>query len=312
MATRSKTISRKDFIHQSALSLVGLSLAPYWELTDRADQIFRTIPSTGERLPVVGMGSWLTFDVGSSDAERAPMRRVLQAFVEAGGKVIDSSPMYGNSEQVIGQLAESLGITDQLWVSTKVWTSGQQAGLSQINDSVKLFGKWPWVIHVHNILDFKTHIKTLRKLKEEGRLKYIGVTHYLASAHEELARIIKSEPLDFIQVNLSVRETAAEDYLLPLATDKGLAVMINRPFESGALFRSVDGASLPPWAKEWGIVNWASFFLKYIIACPGVTCVIPATTQVVHARENMAAGYHPLPNAQTRKQMRDYFNTQAR
>lgn len=295
------TISRKVFLKQSSLSLAGLCLLPYTGKIKPAEQIFRTIPSTGERLPIIGMGSWLTFDVGTSEAERAPMRGVLQAFVGAGGKVMDSSPMYGQSEKVIGQLAHELKVADKLWVATKVWTHGEQSGLSQIDTSVKLFKKQPFLLQVHNLVDVNTHLKTLRKLKEEGQVKYIGVTHYLNSAHQNLANILKEEPIDFMQINLSVSNTAAEDYLLPLAADKGVAVIINQPFHTGALFRTVEGILLPEWAQEWGISTWASFFLKYIISHPAVTCVIPATTQVAHVKENMAAGYAPLPDLKTRK-----------
>ncbi len=305
-------ITRKAFLKKSLLSAAGLYAAPLVIGSARKEMIFRTIPSTGEKIPAVGMGSWLTFNVGESETQRAPMRQVLKTFVENGGRVIDSSPMYGRSEQVIGELAEQLGITDKLWYATKVWTSGEEAGKGQIRNSVKLFGLWPQVLQVHNLLDLKTHLKTLRQLKEEGNLKYVGITHYLNSSHENLAQLLKTEPLDFMQINLSVRNTASEDYLLPLAADKGVAVIINQPFETGALFNYIQGVPLPPWAGEWGINTWAAFFLKYIISNSSVTCVIPATTQVPHVKENMAAMYSPLPDQKARQQMVEYFKSNAK
>ncbi|MDF9800757.1 diketogulonate reductase-like aldo/keto reductase [Catalinimonas alkaloidigena] len=301
-------LPRRDFLKTTTASLSGLCLMPDIAAFENKERIFRTIPSTGERIPAIGMGSWLTFDVGSSESERAPMRKVLRTFADLGGGVIDSSPMYGSSQKVIGALAEELGVKDKLWVATKVWTNGEQAGKSQIDESVSLFHKWPALEQVHNIRDSKTHIRTLRELKDKGKLKYVGVTHYVDAAHDELAKLIRSEPLDFIQINLSVRGTAAEDYLLPLAADKGVAVIINQPFETKALFRTVGGVPLPPWAGEWDMPNWASFFLKYIISNPHVSCTIPATTQVAHVKENMAAGYAPLPDALTRKKMTTYYN----
>lgn len=300
-------LSRKDFLRTSTLSLAGLCLMPGLTAFEEKERIFRSIPSTGERIPAIGMGSWLTFDVGSSESELAPMREVLRTFTNLGGGVIDSSPMYGRSQKVIGKLADELSVSDQLWVATKVWTNGEQAGKSQIDESVSLFHKWPALEQVHNIRDFKTHFRTLRELKEVGKLKYVGVTHYVDSAHNDLAELIRTEPLDFVQINLSVRGTAAEDELLPLAADKGVAVIINQPFETKALFRTVEGVPLPPWAKEWDMPNWASFFLKFIISNPHVTCTIPATTQVAHVKENMAAGYAPLPDAATRKKMTSYY-----
>ena len=294
------------------LSTAGLFAAPLLLSAVEKEMVLRAIPSTGEKIPAIGMGSWLTFNVGEKEEQRAPMRQVLRTFVETGGRVIDSSPMYGRSERVIGELADELDVTDKLWVATKVWTSGEEAGNSQISNSVELFGKWPALLQVHNLLDLKIHLKTLRKLKEEGKLKYVGITHYVNSSHEQLSNLLKTEPLDFLQINLSVRNTASEDYLLPLAADRGVAVIINQPFETGGLFNYVQGVSLPPWAKEWGIETWASYFLKYIISNSSVTCVIPATTLVAHVKENMAAMYSPLPDRNTRQKMVEYFKKNAK
>ena len=274
--------------------------------------ITRKIPSSGELIPAIGLGSWITFNVGDSENELAPMRNVLGAFVEAGGKVIDSSPMYGRSEKVIGKLAAELNVTDKLWFATKVWTTGESSGKTQIENSREYFKKWPVLLQVHNLQDLKTHLRTLRALKEEGKLKYIGVTHYLDSEHETLANVVKSEKLDFIQVNFSIRSRSAENYLLPLAAERGVGVIINKPFESGALFPAINNVSLPTWSKEWGISSWSAFFLKYIISNTNITCTIPATSQVSHLQENMAACFGPVPDEATRKKMVEYFLNNAR
>jgi len=236
----------------------------------------------------------------------------LGAFVDAGGKVIDSSPMYGRSEKVIGKLAAELNVTDKLWFATKVWTTGESSGKTQIENSREYFKKWPVLLQVHNLQDLKTHLRTLRALKEEGKLKYIGITHYLDSEHETLANVVKAEKLDFIQVNFSIRSRSAENYLLPLAAERGVGVIINKPFESGALFPAINNVSLPTWSKEWGISSWSAFFLKYIISNTNITCTIPATSQVSHLKENMAACFGPVPDEATRKKMVEYFLNNAR
>ncbi|MEQ8684567.1 MAG: aldo/keto reductase [Imperialibacter sp.] len=304
-------MTRESFLKISLLTAAGLYPTPGLVSAFGNQILMKTIPSTGEQIPAIGMGSWLTFNVGESESERYPMRNVLKEFVNQGGRIIDSSPMYGRSEQVIGELAAELEVTDKLWVATKVWTQGKVAGKGQIENSLGYFRKWPSVLQVHNLVDLNTHLETLRSLKEEGKLKYVGVTHYLDHAHKQLAEIIKKEKLDFIQINLSIRSNAAEDYLLPLAADHGVAVIINQPFETGDLFNYIQGVSLPDWAKEYGINSWAEYFLKYIISNPAVTCTIPATTQVAHVKENMAACYGELPDQATRIKMKDYFKKNA-
>ncbi|HLG40944.1 MAG TPA: aldo/keto reductase [Chitinophagaceae bacterium] len=307
MVNNGNLISRLLFLKQSSAASLGILLSDSFSSFHQSKMIMRQIPSSGETIPAIGLGSWITFDVGDSVDELAPMRDVLKAFVDAGGKVIDSSPMYGRSEKVIGRLAAELNFTNKLWFATKVWTSSEESGKKQIENSKNLFKKWPTLLQVHNLQDVKTHLKTLRSFKEEGKLKYIGITHYLDSEHDELAALVKSEKLDFIQVNLSIRNTAAEHYLIPLAAEKGVGVIINRPFESGALFQAIKKNSLPSWAKEWGITTWAAFFLKYIISNTNVTCTIPATSQVSHLKENMVACFEPLPDAAARKKMADYI-----
>lgn len=300
-------ITRRDFVKNSALAAAGIGLAHRLSFPMSTEIIYRAIPSTGEKIPVIGLGSWITFDVGNSAAERSPMREVLRQFAQMGGKVVDSSPMYRRSEQVIGELAAELKLSGDLWFVTKVWTTGEESGKGQIRNSTQLFGQYPKLLQVHNLVDFNTHIKTLRRLKEEGKIKYAGITHYVDSAHEDVKRILKAETLDFVQINLSIRGRKAEDSLIPLAVDRGVAVIINQPFETGALFRAVGKAPLPAWAKEWEISTWAAYFLKYIVSNPAVTCTIPATSQVAHLKENMAALSGPLPDAKTRQKMIEYF-----
>ncbi len=309
---KENSISRLSFLKKSAAVTVGLMCPEIFKAQPHAAMITRKIPSSGELIPAIGLGSWITFNVGDSENELAPMRNVLRAFVDAGGKVIDSSPMYGRSEKVIGKLATELNATDKLWFATKVWTTGEKSGKTQIENSKDYFKTWPALLQVHNLQDLKTHLRTLRTLKEDGKLKYIGITHYLDSQHETLANLVKSEKLDFVQVNFSVRSRLAENYLLPLASDRGVAVIINKPFESGELFPAVTGVSLPAWSKEWGITSWPAFFLKYILSNKNITCTIPATSQVSHLKENMAACFGPLPDEAARKKMVDYFVSNAR
>ncbi len=305
-------ISRLRFLKQSAAVSSAFLFPDIIFSTQQANMVKRKIHSSSEMIPAIGLGSWITFDVGNSEDKLKPMRNVLKTFADAGGLVVDSSPMYGKSEKVIGQLASELGITNKLWFATKVWTTGERDGKSQIENSKEYFKKFPMLLQVHNLQDVNTHLKTLRALKEAGKLKYIGITHYLDSAHNELASLIKTEKLDFIQINLSVRSRAAEDHLIPLAADKGISVIINRPFETGALFNTVNGVQLPDWAKDWNITTWATYFLKYIISNENVTCTIPATSQVSHLKENMTACFEPLPDKAARKQMAEYYTKNAR
>jgi diketogulonate reductase-like aldo/keto reductase len=264
----------------------------------------RPIPATRETLPVVGLGTWRTFDVGGAPAERAPLREVLQRFVELGGRVVDSSPMYGTAESVVGDLASGLGVSEKLFLATKVWTSGRQAGVAQMEQSLRrLRVRRLDLMQIHNLLDWPTHLATLRDWKKEGRIRYIGVTHYTSSAYGELERVLKSETLDFVQVNYSLGEREAEQRILPLARERGIAVLVNRPFSEGGLFQRVRGQPLPAWAAEVGCESWAQIFLKWIIAHPAVTCVIPATSRPEHLVDNMKAGYGTFPDAAGRERI---------
>jgi diketogulonate reductase-like aldo/keto reductase len=264
----------------------------------------RPIPSSGEAIPAIGLGTWRTFDVGGSPAERAPLEEVLQRFVALGGQVVDSSPMYGAAESVLGDLGAALAVTDRLFLATKVWTSGREAGVAQMEQSFqRLRVRRLDLMQVHNLLDWRTHLRALRAWKQAGRIRYLGVTHYTASAYDELERVLRSEPLDFVQVNYSLGEREAERRILPLARERGIAVVVNRPFSEGGLFRRVRGQALPAWAAEVGCASWAQIFLKWILAHPAVTCVIPATSRPQHVLDNMTAGTGALPDAATRDRM---------
>ena len=274
-----------------------------------AESIVRKpIPRTGETLPVIGLGTWQTFDVGANQAAREPLKAVLREFARAGGSIIDSSPMYGNSETVAGDIAHELGLHKQLFLATKVWTSGRDAGVRQMEDSFRrLRAHRMDLMQVHNLVDYGAHLATLRRWKEQGKVRHIGVTHYTSSGYDQLARVLAGEELDFVQFNYSLAERDAEKRLLPLAAEKQLAVLVNRPFAEGQLFRRAGGKPLPPWAKEIGCASWAQFFLKFIVSHPAVTCAIPATSKVAHLTDNMRAGLAPMPDAATRERMAHYF-----
>jgi diketogulonate reductase-like aldo/keto reductase len=264
----------------------------------------RPIPSSRERLPVVGLGTWRAFDVGGSAAERAPLEEALRRLVELGGRVVDSSPMYGAAESVVGDLAVKLGMTDQLFLATKVWTRGHSPGVAQMEQSLRRLrtGRLD-LMQIHNLLDWQTHLRMLREWKETGRIRYLGVTHYTASGYDELERALRGESLDFVQVNYSLGEREAERRILPLARDRGVAVIVNRPFLDGGLFHRVRGRALPSWAAELGCESWAQFFLKWIVAHPAVTCVIPGTSRPEHVADNMKAAVGVLPDSATRERM---------
>ncbi len=304
-------ISRRKMLQFSAMAS-GALLFPFSNFkimnNETKNIIKRKIPATGELIPAIGMGTWQTFDVGNNQSERENLKQVLKTFADMGGTMIDSSPMYGSSEEVVGDLAADLGLLDQLFMATKVWTSGREAGIRQMNTSMREMRSNPIdLMQVHNLVDFQTHIKTLRQWKDEGKIRYIGATHYVNSAHDDLERLIKTENLDFIQINYSIQSRNAEKSLLPLAQDKGVAVIINQPYEGGSLFSKAKGKNLPDWAKDYDINSWGQFFLKFIISNPAVTCVIPATSKVHHMKDNMGALYGKLPDEKIRRQMVEHL-----
>ena len=271
--------------------------------------VTRKIPSTGEDLPAIGLGTWQTFDVGNDKDARDQLREVLRSFAGAG-KLIDSSPMYGSSESVAGDLIAELGLRDRLFIATKVWTSGREEGIQQMETSFKrLRAERMDLMQVHNLVDVATHTETLKQWKAKGRVRHIGITHYTASAYAEVERWLKTGAYEFLQINYSLGERDAEKRLLPQAKEKNVAVIINRPFAEGALFRRTKGKPLPPWAAELGIASWAQYFLKWIVSHPAVTCAIPGTGKPEHMRDNLAAARAPLPDAAARKRMMEYFDS---
>ena len=297
-------LAGKPLTRRTVLGLMAAAAAGPSPARAASSILTRPIPSSGEAIPVVGLGTWRTFDVGPAPAERAPLKTVLQRFVELGGSVIDSSPMYGTAESVAGDLATELAVTDKLFFATKVWTSGREAGVAQIEQSFRRFRtKRLDLLQIHNLLDWKTQLRTLRDFKQTGRIRYVGVTHYTASAYDELERVLRSEPLDFLQVNYSVGEREAERRILPLAAERGIAVLVNRPFSEGGLFQRVRGKALPAWASEIGCESWAQLLLKWVLANPAATCVIPATSRPEHLVDNMKAGVGALPDDKMRTQI---------
>ncbi len=306
-------LSRRDFL--KLLQGIGIS-GLVWPWMARADLeqsaiITRTIPKSGETIPVIGMGSWLTFAVGDDAQARQQRTEVLRAFFAQGGGMIDSSPMYGTSEAVIGHGLQQLAYPSGLFAATKVWTSGWQAGMRQMKRSQHLWGVKKFdLMQIHNLLDYETHLATLKHWKAEGRIRYIGITTSHGRRHDDMIRIMKTEPaIDFVQFTYNIEDREAEQYLLPIAKERQLAVIINRPFQRAGLFDAVEGKPLPAWSKELGIRNWAQFFLKFIISHPAVTVAIPATSRVDHMLENMGAMQGPLPDEKMRQRMIGYYNS---
>lgn len=273
-----------------------------------ANGIWRKIPKSGELLPVIGLGTYDAFDIGNNPTDRDPAKEVLKRFVELGGTIVDSSPMYGRAETVVGDLSAELSVDGKLWIATKVWTSGRESGIAQMHDSFrKLRREKIELMQVHNLQDAKTHLATLRDWKKSGKIKYLGVTHYHAGAYDALEQAIKSGDMDFMQLNYSIVEREAEQRMLKLAADVGTAVIANRPYANGSIFGTVKGKPLPAWASEIDCTSWGQFFLKYILGHPAVTCVIPATRNPKHLIDNMGAGQGKLPDEAMRKKMADYF-----
>jgi diketogulonate reductase-like aldo/keto reductase len=268
----------------------------------------RAIPASGERLPVIGVGTWQTFDVGGDAAARTALQEVLRMFFAGGGRVVDSSPMYGSSESVVGDLCERLGICEPLFMASKIYTQGREEGLRGMQRSIERMraGRMD-LMQVHNLLDVEAHTPTLREWKAAKRVRYIGITHYAAFAYPEVERLLKTKQYDFLQINYSLGESESERRLLPLAQELGVAVIANRPFAEGAMFRRVRGKPLPAWAAELGIASWAQYFLKWIVSHPAVTCAIPGTGKPEHMADNLNAGFGPLPDAAQRARMAQYY-----
>jgi aryl-alcohol dehydrogenase-like predicted oxidoreductase len=270
----------------------------------------RLAVASGQRLPVVGLGTYQTFDVASNAPERSELKNVLATLVKSGGTVVDSSPMYGRAEGVVGELADELKLQSSLFLATKVWTRGAQAGTAQMEDSLRLL-RTPRMdlMQVHNLVDWRTHLKTLQSWQHQGRIRHLGITHYHAGAYGELMDVMRTRAFAFVQFNYSVGEREAEERLLPLAAELGMGVLINRPFAQGGLFARVRGKPLPAWASEFDCTTWGQYFLKWILGHPAVTCVIPGTRRVSHLTDNLGAGQGRLPDAAQRSRMLTYLQT---
>lgn len=310
------SITRRQFIKYLAIagSSLGSALSAshsYSALslsTASAGRHMRSIPSTGEQAPAIGLGSWLTFAIDFDDKEELDSRiAILREFLARGGGVLDSSPMYGVAQEVIGKALKRIDQHDGLFSATKVWTTGNRQGFIQMEESRQLWGLDKLdLMQVHNLLDWETHLPTLHTMKQQGDIRYVGVTTSHGRRHEKLEHIMRAQQLDFVQFTYNMLDREAEEILLPLAKDRGIAVIINRPFQRGGLFDRFEKYPLPDWANEIDCANWAQFFLKFITSHPAVTCAIPATSQIEHLRENIAAGYGRLPDEAMRKKMLAY------
>jgi len=288
-------------------ALAAAATAQSWPLLAVAQSrapILRPIPVSGEMLPVIGVGSWITFNVRPDPVEEAPLIPVLRNFFDRGGAMIDSSPMYGNSEAVIGGLLRETPRHERLFAATKIWTVSQAVGRYQFEQSRKLWGVQKFdLVHIHNMLAWEGHLETLKELKASGAVRYIGITTSEGNKHALMEQLLQKERFDFVQFTYNLADRRVEERLLPLAAERKLAIVVNRPFDGGRLFRVVRGKPLPSWASEFDCENWAQFFLKFIVSHPAVTCAIPATSQTPHMIENMGALYGKLPNPEMRKRM---------
>jgi diketogulonate reductase-like aldo/keto reductase len=297
-------LSRRQFLQTGAAASLMASFAPGLALAAESAVIRKAIPSSGERLSVIGLGTSRTFDVDSDTAVTSPLMAVMQAFFDNHGQLIDSSPMYGSAEAVTGALVKQAANKQDIFTATKVWTYGKSEGIEQMERSMRRLGVDQIdLMQIHNLRDWQTHIDTLVEWKAEGRIRYIGITTSHGRYHDELEELMQQLPLDFVQLSYNILNRTAEQRLLPIAREKGIATLINRPYQRGSLFRKVKGKTLPAWAADIDCASWGQFFLKYIAAHPAVTCVIPATSKLKHMVDNMAAGHGRLPDEPTRKRM---------
>ena len=302
-------LSRRRLIGTLATGAAAAALQPFSVLA-QASQISRPIPSSGERLPVIGLGSWITFNVGDDPELRDECTEVMRAFFAAGGRLIDSSPMYGSSQQVIGHGLTRLRRPATLFSADKVWISSGKRGPGQIEESSKNWGVRTFdLLQVHNLLQWEEHLPTLFAMKRDGKLRYVGITTSEGRRHDEVEKIMAGQPLDFVQVTYNILDREVEQRILPLARERKIAVIINRPFRQGDLIRQVQRHPLPRWTAEFGAATWGQFLLKFIVSHPAVTCTIPATSKVAHVKENMAAGMGELPDAALRQRMVSYVES---
>jgi diketogulonate reductase-like aldo/keto reductase len=301
-------ITRRAVVQGLGLG-VSLPLIPRLTMGQAADITTRPIPKSGEPMPVVGLGTWITFNVGDDPVLREECAAVIAAFFEGGGRMIDSSPMYGSSQPTIGHGLRKLGYPGRLFSAEKVWISDPAGGAAQIEASRGYWGVGKFdLMQVHNLVSWEEHLPTLFDMKAAGQLRYVGITTSEGRRHREIERVMASQPIDFVQITYNVLDREPEDRILPLARDKGIAVIVNRPFRQGDLIRQFEDAPLPDWVAETGARSWAQFLLKFIISHPAVTCAIPATTRVDHVRENLDAARGILPDETMRRRMIDYVD----
>jgi len=307
MKTSKYTSTRRQFLKSTAAASLVCSLLPQIASATEARVIKKTIPSSGERLSVIGLGTSRTFDLSDSADSISSLVEVMQAFFDRGGQLIDSSPMYGNAESVTGALLEQVKNRQGLFTATKVWTNGKEEGMRQMQRSMERMGVDTIdLMQIHNLRDWRVHIETLVDWKAQGKIRYIGITTSHGRYHKDLEKIMQQLPLDFVQFSYNITDRAAEQRLLPIARERGIATLINGPFQRGSLFRLVKGKPLPGWAAEIDCASWGQFFLKFIASHPGVTCIIPATSKLKHMVDNMTAGYGRLPDERTRQHMIEY------
>jgi len=302
-------VTRRELLKAGIGSGAGLLLGSRRLGAQPAPLIERAIPSSGERLPVIGIGTARRWEQATTPAEMAPLRDVLRQFAERGGKLIDTAPSYGTAEAVVGELVGELGIRPSLFLATKVGTVGREAGLDEIEASFRrLRTSRIDLIAVHNLRDTATQLRTLRELKQAGRIRYVGMTTSFPRQYPEFEQTMRAETLDFIQVDYALDNRAAAATILPLAADRGMAVMINLPFGRGRLFQAVQGKALPPWASSFDCASWAQFFLKYIVSHPAVTCCVPGTAKVEYLLDNLGAAQGRLPDAAMRRRMEEFID----
>lgn len=303
-------ISRREMLKISAGAGAGLLLSEGPAFAQQRSLIMRSIPSSGEQIPALGLGSARTFNVGPPSPEWLPLSEVLELFHEMGGRFFDTAPSYGTSEQVAGQLVQELGFEDDFFFATKISTGGgREAGIDQVEGSLQDWGRDTIDLNqVHNLRDVDIHLRTIRQAKAEGWTRYVGVTTSFTRQYRQMEEVLRTEDLDFVQVNYSLGERQAAERLLPLAQDRGMAVVVNEPYNVGRLFGMVRGRELPDWAAEFDCESWGQFFLKYILAHPAVTVIIPATSDPEHLVDNMGAGVGRLPDARTRTRMEELFD----
>ncbi len=303
------TMSRRTFVQAAAAGAAAASILPPAAFGQSAAPLTRPIPSSGERIPAVGLGSWITFNVGNDPVRRDECADVIDAFFQAGGRMIDSSPMYGSSQPVIGYGLEKLGGQGKVFSADKVWTSSASDGLKQIERSRGYWGVERFdLVQVHNLVSWEAHLQTLFEMKASGQVRYVGITTSHGRRHDLFERIMRAHPLDFVQFTYNVVDREAENRLLPLAAERGIAVIVNRPFRRGALTQRLEREPLPAWAQVIGAGSWAQLVLKFILSHPAVTVAIPATTRVDHVRENVAAASGVFPDAKMRERMASYVH----